>query len=51
LGGALQNASLPNRRPDISVSAGYTHFFAGQFIRQNGGKDVNYGTVWAIFKF
>jgi hypothetical protein len=35
----------------ISVSAGYTHFFAGQFIRQNGGEDVNYGTVWASYKF
>ena len=35
----------------ITVSAGYTHFFAGRFIRQNGGEDVNYGTVWATYKF
>lgn len=35
----------------INISAGYTHFFAGQFIRQNGGEDVNYGTVWASYKF
>ena len=35
----------------VNVSAGYTHFFAGQFIRQNGGEDVNYGTVWAGYKF
>jgi hypothetical protein len=34
-----------------NVSAGYTHFFAGRFIRQNGGEDVNYGTVWASYKF
>jgi len=27
------------------------NFFAGQFIRQNGGEDVNYGTVWASYKF
>jgi hypothetical protein len=35
----------------INVSAGYTRFFAGRFIRQNGGEDVNYGTVWASYKF
>jgi hypothetical protein len=35
----------------INVSTGYTHFFAGQFIHQNGGEDVNYGTVWASYKF
>jgi hypothetical protein len=35
----------------LSVSAGYTHFFAGQFIRQNDGEDVNYGTVWASYRF
>ncbi|MGH8246440.1 MAG: alginate export family protein, partial [Gammaproteobacteria bacterium] len=35
----------------INISAGYTHFFAGRFIRQNGGEHVNYGTVWASYKF
>lgn len=35
----------------FNVSTGYTHFFAGQFIRQNGGEDVNYGTIWATYKF
>ena len=35
----------------VNVSAGYTHFFAGRFIRQNGGEDVNYGTLWASYKF
>ncbi len=35
----------------LSVSAAYTHFFAGQFIRQNDGEDVNYGAVWAGYKF
>lgn len=35
----------------INVSAGYTHFFAGRFIRQNDGEDVNYGTLWASYKF
>lgn len=36
---------------NINVSAGYTHFFAGRFIRQNGGDDVNYGVVWTSYKF
>jgi hypothetical protein len=35
----------------INISAGYTHFFTGRFMRQNGGEDVNYGTVWASYKF
>ena len=35
----------------LNISAGYTHFFAGQFIRQNGGEDVNYGAVWAAYRF
>jgi hypothetical protein len=25
----------------LSVSTAYTHFFAGRFIRQNDGEDVN----------
>jgi hypothetical protein len=35
----------------INVSAAYTHFFAGEFIRQNGGLDVNYSAIWASYKF
>lgn len=35
----------------LSVSAAYTHFFAGQFITQNGGEDVNYGAVWVTYRF
>ena len=35
----------------INISAAYTHFFAGRFIRQNSGEDVNYGAVWATYKF
>jgi len=35
----------------INVSAAYTHFFAGEFIRQNGGQDVNYSAIWASYKF
>ncbi len=35
----------------INISAAYTHFFVGQFIRQNGGEDVNYGAIWASYKF
>ena len=35
----------------LNVAAAYTHFFAGRFIHQNGGADVNYGAVWAAYKF
>jgi len=35
----------------LTLSAAYTHFFAGQFIHQNNGTDVNYGAVWIAFKF
>ena len=36
---------------NLNVSAAYTHFFAGRFIRQNGGEDVNYGALWAAYRF
>ena len=36
---------------NINVSAAYTHFFTGAFIDQNGGEDVNYGAIWASYKF
>ena len=35
----------------FNISAAYTHFFAGDFIRDNGGQDVNYGAVWVTYKF
>ena len=35
----------------LSISASYTHFFTGGFIEQNGGHDVNYGSVWATYRF
>ena len=35
----------------FNISAAYTHFFAGKFIRQNHGEDVNYGALWATYKF
>jgi len=35
----------------INISAAYTHFFAGRFIQQNDGEDVNYGAVWASYRF
>lgn len=34
----------------INLSAAYTHFFAGKFIRQNDGRDVNYGAFWGSYK-
>lgn len=35
----------------INLSAAYTHFFAGEFIHENGGVDVDYGALWATYKF
>ena len=35
----------------LNLSAGFTRFFAGRFIRQNDGEDASYGTVWASYKF
>ena len=36
---------------NVSISASFTHFFAGRFIRQNGGADVNFGAVSVSYKF
>lgn len=36
---------------NVSVSASYTHFFAGAFIRENGGQDVNFGMLSLTCKF
>jgi len=35
----------------INASAAYTHFFAGEFIDQNNGRNVNYGADWGSYKF
>jgi hypothetical protein len=35
----------------ISLSAAYSHFFAGEFIHQNGGKDASFVAVWSTFRF
>ncbi|PTY06120.1 alginate export family protein [Opitutaceae bacterium EW11] len=35
-----------------TVTAGYSRFFAGRFLRESGpGKDVNYVTTWVTFLF
>lgn len=36
---------------NFGISASYSHFFAGPFIRQNGGEDVNFGMLSAAYKF
>ncbi len=36
---------------NISVSASCSRFFAGPFIRKNGGKDVNFGMLGVTCKF
>ncbi len=36
---------------NLSISAGYSHFFAGPFIRQNGGRDVDFGMLSVTYKF
>lgn len=35
----------------LTISGSYAHFFAEDFIRQNGGRDVDFVAVWAAFKF
>ena len=36
----------------LALIANYTHFFAGQFLRETGpGKDVDYTTTWVTFRF
>jgi len=37
--------------PHFTVSGAYTHFFAGKFIREAGGADVDYGSVWITCRF
>ncbi|RBP37297.1 alginate export protein [Roseimicrobium gellanilyticum] len=35
----------------VQVAAAYTHFFAGSFIRENGGEDVDFGMISVSVKF
>lgn len=35
----------------VQVAAAYTHFFAGRFIQQNGGEDVDFAMVSVSVKF
>jgi len=35
----------------ITFSAAYSHFFAGQFIRQNNGESGDFGALGTTFKF
>jgi hypothetical protein len=35
----------------VALSAAYTHFFAGRFVHQNDGADVDYGAIWASLRF
>ncbi len=36
---------------DFERPAAYSHFFAGQFIQQNGGSDASFVAVWSTFRF
>ncbi len=36
---------------NMHVGASCSHFFAGRFVRQNGGQDVNFGALWLGYKF
>lgn len=36
---------------NLSISTSFTHFFAGKFIRQNGGKDVDFGALSMSYRF
>ena len=36
---------------NLLVGAAYTHFFAGGFVKESGGADVDYGGVWLTFRF
>lgn len=37
--------------PRLTLAGAATHFFAGPFLTRQGGTDVNYGSVWATWKF
>jgi len=45
---------LTEWRPDrhFTITAAYAHFFAGAFLKETGpGKDVDYASLWATFRF
>ena len=36
----------------LTLTANYTHFFAGDFIRESGsGKDIDYVAAWVQYRF
>lgn len=36
----------------LTLISNYTHFFAGQFLRESGsGQDIDYTTTWVTFRF
>jgi len=36
----------------LTLVGGYTHFFAGPFVRETGpGRDIDYVSAWATYKF
>jgi hypothetical protein len=37
--------------PHLRLSAAYSHFFAGEFIHENGGSDASFIAVWSTFRF
>jgi len=37
--------------PHLGLYGAYSHFFAGQFIHQNLGRDVDFVGLWTIYKF
>jgi alginate export protein len=45
----LEAGWQPDRH--IRIAASYVHFFAGPFITNGGGKDVDYASVWVTYRF
>jgi hypothetical protein len=36
----------------LTVTAAYSHFFAGPFLEESGsGEDIDYVSAWLTFKF
>jgi len=49
-----QPSVTPEWRPSRNWSfyASYAYFFSGEFIRESGpGKNINYFTMWSVFRF
>jgi len=36
---------------NLAFGASYSHFFAGKFIAQNDGEDMDFCAVWATYRF